>query len=40
MEMAVGKPLLGPLDKGLATTKAKIRDIVILTESIYVSLKE
>ena len=40
MAMAVGKPLLGPLDKGLATTEAKNRDIVILTESIYVSLKE
>lgn len=40
MAMAVGKPLLGPLDKGLVTTEAKNETIVILTESIYVCLKE
>ena len=40
MAMAVGKPLLGPLDKGLATTEAKNEDIVILTKLVYVSLKE
>ena len=40
MAMAVGKPLLGSLDKGLATTEAKNETIVIITELIYVSLKE
>ena len=40
MAMVVSKPLLEPLDRGLATTEAKNGEIVILTESIYVSLKE
>lgn len=38
--MAVSKPLLGLLDKGLAITEAKNEDIVILSKSVYICLKE
>ena len=40
MAMAIGKPLLGPLDCGLAVAAKSNTDEVVLTESIYHCLKE
>ena len=40
MAMAIGIPLLGPLDKGLAVAAKSNADQVVLTKSIYHCLKE